>query len=344
MDAIVDFLTEQVQLRVVAPPEGTHAEREGQWGECWGEWMSRIDSDHCPPKAQEEELRIGPTTLATDPGVYHLSGLMTPDECIAVTQWGSVEGATHAPPDHWSPTLEAADVSRRVVVKLDSGDPRTPLSPAAAAALDAVVVRTLHLLRLPEHFASTSEVVQVTFSAPESVVPNSPTIGLHVDQNNGNPTRWATVLVYLNDVDPGAGGGTIFPLAQPDGGDSTIGQALLDNGITSTSEACVLTIDSPGEVSIAPVDGTDAAAALTALARDEAAGVRTEPRRGDGVLFFSATPAAPLQSSPRSWHCGGSVAGSTGKWTLQIFLTLPVDVVGAPNEARAFLQAHTIVE
>ena len=48
---------------------------------------------------------------------------------------------------------------------------------------------------------------QISLTLPEKTGshPDSPSIGLHVDQNNGNEDRFCTVLVYLNG---GGGGGT----------------------------------------------------------------------------------------------------------------------------------------
>lgn len=37
------------------------------------------------------------------------------------------------------------------------------------------------------------------------------TLGLHVDTTNGKPRRFATGLLYLNDVPAGSGGETVFP-------------------------------------------------------------------------------------------------------------------------------------
>ena len=70
--------------------------------------------------------------------------------------------------------------------------------------------------------------------------------GLHVDTNNGRVLRHISALVYLDDVDAEANGGsTIFPLAGAADDDPALhaAKALLANGITHTDGVDDLTND-----------------------------------------------------------------------------------------------------
>ena len=62
--------------------------------------------------------------------------------------------------------------------------------------------------------------------------------GLHVDTNNGQTLRHCSALVYLDDVDAAANGGsTLFPLANVAEGDPALAAAreLLSRGVHHTN-------------------------------------------------------------------------------------------------------------
>ena len=70
--------------------------------------------------------------------------------------------------------------------------------------------------------------------------------------------------------------------------------------------------------------------------------VRTAPRRGDCVVFHSMVGDGSVNWA--SWHGGTSVSGASdvGKWTVQLFGSLPTAVRDDPARTAAFLAARGV--
>ncbi|KAJ1458688.1 hypothetical protein M885DRAFT_512450 [Pelagophyceae sp. CCMP2097] len=166
--------------------------------------------------------------------------------------------------------------------------------------------------------------------------------GVHVDVNNGFPRRYATALIYLNDVAPLDGGGTVFPAAGARQGDAILATAssLLNAGVHHTDSA----IRQDDDERLFD-DGCDMLAAASRLCLDDVSdrlrggtasgalgvGLRVQPRAGSLCLFWSLKDDGAVDE--RSWHGGArllrpSQAGDAGKWTLQSFRRLPSNVSG----------------
>ena len=135
-------------------------------------------------------------------------------------------------------------------------------------------------------------------------------MGLHVDTNNGKPFRYATAIMYLNDVGEGGGGETIFPVddAARKEDPPCHEEALFGDGITHTGER--------------ETDATKKLLELGHAATRGNRGLAVAPRRGLMVLFYSRTRRGELDAN--AWH-GGCVVhpDSPGKWTAQKFFEVP---------------------
>mmetsp|Transcript_29530 Transcript_29530/g.41333 ORF Transcript_29530/g.41333 Transcript_29530/m.41333 type:complete len:379 (+) Transcript_29530:71-1207(+) len=125
-------------------------------------------------------------------------------------------------------------------------------------------------------------------------------LGLHLDTNNQCLERHVTAILYLNDVPPECGGGTVFPLARTLPSDHSLKAArqLIDAKVTATRSQAV-------------VDAGLVKQAVAMEKRDQTdfldnphtnTMIRIQPKAGRLLLFFSRLPNG--QQDPRSWHAG----------------------------------------
>ena len=173
-----------------------------------------------------------------------------------------------------------------------------------------------------------------------------------MDQNNNNSSRWATILVYLNDVYPEEGGATVWPCVSSRDLEETrksnpvvvaAGERLLKiHHITCTSDAChIHTNAATQEVEVEVVDGTDEASLMLEMMSSSSSssssssesGLLITPVAGTAICFYSVD--ANGSPDPASWHGGLSLKQldadvsntaeqqNVGKWTLQLFATMP---------------------
>ena len=288
---------------------------------------------------------------------------LSPDECEALISLGK-SGGCASRPMLWQP---GASFPHRAGTKAMLED---------QAMLACVRERAALVFGIPCDGPLSTASCQISFTAPEPTSPaNSASIGLHVDQNNSNDDRWATVLVYLNSLPPSCGGCTVWPCADnssvasalnnsasaDDGGlisgdlvhdvDASgtssrvirsvqdASRHLLDIGVTCTSDALdIATDEADGSLQVALVPGTVAAAKLEEAATTNNQGVKTLPRMGRAVCFFSVAPTPSkdgVEIDVKSWHGGLSVAGASpvGKWTLQLFARFRDSATGAQRAA-----------
>ncbi|CAE8587904.1 unnamed protein product, partial [Polarella glacialis] len=144
--------------------------------------------------------------------------------------------------------------------------------------------------------------------------------GLHVDTFNDEPRRFATAILYLNDLHAADGGQTVWPAAANAPAEVVeAGKKLLHAGLEST-------LQPEGG---APAEALEAHAAQVLRAHtgeqdllSERQGLSLRPRCGSLVVFF--TRGLDGKVDPRSWHGSAAVRKHADKWTLQTFKAMPV--------------------
>jgi hypothetical protein len=358
------FLTQNVQQRLRFPPDKAHeSERREQWTKQFRAWeiaRADVDARYSNDTASAAMVASEPTRLSKS--IFYSKDFLSQEECAELIALASMEAEV---PKLWNP-----DTTHRTKTSVCLDDLAGSGNCHAKRLLEVVRLRAGTVFDI--HFQESPSRCQITFSAPEAVSTNSPSIGLHVDQNNGNGDRWATVLVYLNTLPAGMGGSTTWPCAaesayenhssneeessggvedyDPEtGAPSKImnlqdaGAHLLKAGITCTSDAIDVVTGAEGEIDVGMVPGTVSAAYLASAAGKS--GVTTTPVSGEAVMFYNVT-LDTAEPDPRSWHGGLSVANACpfGKWTLQMFATFPPSPenrVANSQERVAFLKKHS---
>lgn len=155
--------------------------------------------------------------------------------------------------------------------------------------------------------------------------------GVHHDCN-GMLRRFATVLLYLNDVEEG--GETHFPAASD----------VKDAWQFDSADEAALAFMSPQhhegaqgyrwaaerQTSDSVASKRTATAAAAAAARD--GGIRVTPRKGDAILFYNYDEQGVLD--PRAVHSALPVTRGT-KWVANQWVSLtPVEVRASPPGNR----------
>jgi prolyl 4-hydroxylase len=153
--------------------------------------------------------------------------------------------------------------------------------------------------------------------------------GVHHDCN-GMLRRYATVLLYLNDVD--GGGETHFPAAGDDASAwrfDSVDEAAL--AFMAPRHSAAQEYRWAAHDTAARGGGAAARAEAAAAARD--GGVRVAPRKGDALLFYNYDEAGVID--PRAVHAALPVTRGE-KWVANFWLSLtPVELLlGLDGMAR----------
>ncbi len=369
MDAasLEDFLSRTAQRRVRFPLE---AAQKAAADAAWGGQFEALEA----ARQREVAMAAAATTasrttelltatrgetasspMASSP-IWSCEHFLSPEECEALIELGK-RGGCASRPALWQP---GSCYPHRASTKSMLED---------QTMLEGIRRRAALVFGIPLDSNSPTS-CQISFTAPEPACPpDSASIGLHIDQNNSNDDRWATVLVYLNSLPPNCGGCTVWPCARKDdtsafSSPSSHGKSvddglvhdvdasglspcvilsrhdasrhLLKVGVTCTSDALhIATNEVDGSLQVALVPGSVAAAKLEEAATTANPGIiKTSPAMGRAVCFFSVVPTSSndgVVPDARSWHGGLSVAGPSpvGKWTLQLFARFQEKCTGA---------------
>lgn len=273
--------------------------------------LSIIDTSSGPSETALSTLDdSAPVLISRENPMWLCSNFLTQQDCEILIDYALKQHEITGMPSTWSPDATHRCGTKMTVSNMHVETHATPEIARVFSRLRTKADSLFHIDATGE-YAKLSR-CQISFTPPEpSCIPkNSPSIGLHVDQNNGNTSRWATVLVYLNSLTEECGGATVWPCAGDATKDDVVhaGVELLQTGFTSTSEACSIDVQD-GEVEVSMVDGTDAASRLLAdIAPNPlkstqpicTSGIALTPCAGTAVCFYSTdrygTP------DPRSWH------------------------------------------
>ena len=313
-ESLTLFLTDIVKRKVRYPPSTEESSRQKIWDETFTTLQTaRIE------QAKSNASPSTSTSIPTAPLNLNAAGsstplwvrdnVLSPQECEMLIEFASRNGCEEMPTLFGDTHFE-----HRCGTKIHLDESTLP-------ELTRLRQRIQQCFKLDDHAAQTQ--CQISFTPPEHAASNTPSIGLHVDQNNGNAGRYQTILIYLNTVPSSCGGGTAWPcLGTANKEVVEAGDRLLNCGITCTSDACRIDLIDHGQVDVQMVDGTVEACLLTAAATQ---GLYCAPIQGRAVLFYSVKENGEPDAS--SFHAGLSVGGSSAKWTLQMFTTFPPDVV-----------------
>eukprot|EP00041_Stephanoeca_diplocostata_P021109 m.485556 g.485556 ORF g.485556 m.485556 type:complete len:503 (-) comp21736_c0_seq1:2299-3807(-) len=319
------FLNDVISQRLFFEPDpSTHQERSWQWDRMFQQLETTrktllaptltvssavSDRNHAASLLQtSQEPALSPVLISKEYPMWQYDGFLNAHECEVLIEYAKAQPEIASVPDTWS-----LDTVHRCATQIKIPNDIT------GAGEDSEVVHVLSRLRAKAYscfridatgkYASLSQ-CQISFTPPEpkSIPRNSPSIGLHVDQNNGNSSRWATVLVYLNSMTEASGGATVWPCAGEGAHEDVVsaGRELLQTGITSTSDACNIQMQD-GKVDVSMVDGTDAASRLLSYAvpcvlhpEQRPSGITRTPCAGTAVCFYSTDNRGT--PDPRSWH------------------------------------------
>lgn len=236
-DEVIAFLEEQMwsKLQVAPPAAGTPEaeDADAEWAARWDAWMRPFARDartlcsQHPVATDKQSLRQRTVRLEDRPNLLVCPDFCSADECQALIRLGARGSAQLARPSGWSPDWRGRQVAKRMLRMPPEGQAMEAereegrlLSMLAERAESLTGCNVLSSGGGGSCDGSTdlSAGCQLTFTAPETDGTGGATIGLHVDQNHGAMHRWATILVYLNTIEPARGGGTVFPCASRQSG------------------------------------------------------------------------------------------------------------------------------
>ena len=257
-DEVVMFMQQLLESKLQSPPPAAGSaeafQAEAEWAARWGAWMRPFNAAPAPSAAPGAPacalgLRERLIKLGTGPAVFACPGFCSDEECDELIRLGVIGSVEVSPGAGWSPAWRGREVAKAMLQM-------TPREAATRAQKEAGWLRSMLAERVgvltgcdslwaqTGGDGSTQEIAsgcQLSFSAPEGSGGGGATIGLHVDQNNGARHRWATVLIYLNTIEPSDGGCTVFPCVaaadtEPPGRPVRSGSAL-EPGLETPADA-----------------------------------------------------------------------------------------------------------
>eukprot|EP00967_Tisochrysis_lutea_P088008 scaffold124638_cov33-Tisochrysis_lutea.AAC.1 len=229
-DEILAFLHAQLHAKLQPPPASEGSEEATQarteWDARWRGWMrpfERVERGREGPPMDAASLRARTFLLEDAPRILACPDFCSAAECDAFIRLGASGDAQLKPAAGWSPGWQGRQVAKRMLQMptlpgdLEAGGEEArlvTLLAERAKALTGCDIRCSSGAGVGgSGSGDRSSGCQLTFNAPETSGNGGASIGLHVDQNNGAAYRWATIVIYLNTIEPERGGTTVFPCA-----------------------------------------------------------------------------------------------------------------------------------
>jgi hypothetical protein len=259
------------------------------------------------PWAPVEQEHGSRTVLSTSPHLEVWDGFLSPDEVAAASALQFTRGEMNSTRN--TRVITYYDALDAIEVPLLAAIDRRVAEWTGLASIDHTGMQAKHQLGQPSDASNTGG---------EQV---------HLDNNN-NPFRFATVILYLSDVPDSARGATVFPCLLPplpDG--ATMSQHAAHR--RETTKRAKLCRKATKQVQAArgwalsqnKEDDPHGLWAMSAgICNGTLEGLKVQPRSGRGIMFktgqFSVTPDGRVQpgsADPLLWHTACELLGGATK-------------------------------
>ena len=305
---------DQFEISLLGKATDMHSYVERDTEHRWACWRAAYFSQCSPERPLEGGPRNAHILSAQMPRAEYIENFLSDDEC-----------------DHM--IRLTMSYTRAAMDKAAGGVPKDLLH--SDQVLRSVEERIAALTRIPCHEAE--DAVQLVYRPPLSTHAEDLVANVHLDARLGRPFTCATVLVYLNTVPEGCGGGTVFPSTGADNRLKTACTKIMQSGtdLVWADDKSLAT----GSLQDERKQLVDAANIVARGGGAHSAGVVSPARRGAALVFYTINdlggdaPWTQWQREPMAWHGGVDLLpGGEGKWIMQKFKELPVQVRDQAHE------------